>query len=207
LATDTTSKLAPHAGFVPARARRGAAFVEAIIMLPIFTIVFFGVMYVKDVSLAAHEALGRARQCAWAYSKGGCEAKKLPAGCELKTTQFVGNTPDTLFRKRASPAAEPVEGTDAFQEANRSLDEGMQRLPEKSGLVAKLKQAVLDVVMGVADAFGNEKANLYGGTTVTPPVILGPKRSIGMGYRLACNTVPRDLDYVFGKLFEPINPF
>jgi hypothetical protein len=176
-------------------------------MLPVYTIIFFGVMYVKDVVMVAHEALTQARECAWAYSKKGC--KGMPEGCmERPRGARTQNTPDELFTSLTREPVDETQGPNHFDETRQQMKEEMDKKAQGSGgLVGKLKQAVMDIVMEVAEAFGNKKADLYASNTVEPPTLVGSTRVVGISYRLACNTVPKTIIDVFKDLFEPINPF
>lgn len=60
---------------------RGLATVEAAVVLPVFIFIFAGLVYMHRLYSAKLETMVMARECAWAYSNGGCEA--LPPGCEV----------------------------------------------------------------------------------------------------------------------------
>lgn len=77
------------------RARRGAALVEAAILLPFLTIVFAGAVYIGRRELAKQGALLAARSCAWRYAHGACKA--LPPGC-----------PESMFRHDHSDEPDPL---------------------------------------------------------------------------------------------------
>jgi hypothetical protein len=61
--------------------RRGAASAEAVVVLPIFIVLFISLFYVRDQVLAKQAAQERARTCAWLYSWNNCEFDKntMPA--------------------------------------------------------------------------------------------------------------------------------
>ncbi|MBK8169934.1 MAG: pilus assembly protein [Sandaracinaceae bacterium] len=59
---------------------RGAAMVEAAILLPIFILIFGGVMYTSRSFETAVKQQAQARHCAWAYAKNACDGDQ-PAGC------------------------------------------------------------------------------------------------------------------------------
>ncbi len=59
---------------------RGAASVEAVIVLPFFILIFAGVLYVHHLWENRQIALMTARQCAWLFSASGCDEQ--PSGCE-----------------------------------------------------------------------------------------------------------------------------
>lgn len=78
-----------------ARRRRGAALVEAAILLPFLAIVFAGAVYIGRRELAKQQALLTARSCAWRYAESACTA--LPPGC-----------PEALFQLNHSPEPDPL---------------------------------------------------------------------------------------------------
>jgi hypothetical protein len=52
--------------------RRGTASVEAVMLLPLLTILFAGVFYMSSLYNTRQQALVTVRGCAWAYSKRAC---------------------------------------------------------------------------------------------------------------------------------------
>jgi len=75
----------PRAQFRAAGAARGAAMVEAVVVLPVLIILFVSVFYVRNQVLASQAAASEARTCAWAYSMNNCST--VPPGCDA---QIVG---------------------------------------------------------------------------------------------------------------------
>lgn len=63
---------------------RGAASVEAVVVLPVFLILFISLFYVRDQVLARQATQEQARTCAWLYSANNCEfdANSMPAYCD-----------------------------------------------------------------------------------------------------------------------------
>ena len=63
--------------------RRGAASAEAVIVLPIFIVLFISLFYVRDQVLAKQAAQETTRTCAWLYSWNNCQfdEKLMPAEC------------------------------------------------------------------------------------------------------------------------------
>lgn len=58
---------------------RGAASIEAVVALPVFVILFIGVIFVRDLTGARLAADSEARRCAWEFSANGCS--DIPVGC------------------------------------------------------------------------------------------------------------------------------
>lgn len=61
--------------------RIGAAMLEAVIILPVFILIFAGIRYVESLWENRQQALLRARTCAWLYANTGCDHEKLPPNC------------------------------------------------------------------------------------------------------------------------------
>lgn len=59
---------------------QGAAYLEAVIILPTFILIFAGVLFVQHLWEVRQTALITARRCAWQYSSSGC--RESPPGCE-----------------------------------------------------------------------------------------------------------------------------
>ena len=60
--------------------RRGAAAIEAMIVLPLFAICLGGVFFIERLYRAHEQVRMAARRCALEYAVGGCAA--MPPGCE-----------------------------------------------------------------------------------------------------------------------------
>ena len=65
------------------RCERGTASGEIVVMLPVFILLFFGVMHIHRQGLAQQEAQTAARACAYYFAVNGCtdDAAKHPI-CE-----------------------------------------------------------------------------------------------------------------------------
>lgn len=84
------------------RRYRGAASVEAVVVLPFFIIMFVAIQYVGRLFVAQQEAGIHARRCAWEYSMNNCE--QIPKGCEgilarVDEGQAVGDEISSAFDK------------------------------------------------------------------------------------------------------------
>jgi hypothetical protein len=87
---------------------RGAAYVEAILLIFFMIIIFGGVIYLGRYFEAEQRALGIARRCAWTYSWNACEADPacgttghrdcLPAECDGVLGE-LGEEPNDELRK------------------------------------------------------------------------------------------------------------
>ena len=77
-------------------ARRGAASVEAVVVLPVFVILFVSLIFVQRQALARRSAELKARTCAWQYSMNNCS--QVPPGCDdiLDAQQGEARIPDEI---------------------------------------------------------------------------------------------------------------
>lgn len=82
--------------------RRGAAMVEAVILLPVLAVILFGILFVQEHASATQSARGKARRCAWQHAVGGCG--EIPEGC--------GDT-DHQETQRTTPPADAMDAASA----------------------------------------------------------------------------------------------
>ena len=171
-------------------AQRGAAAVEAVIVLPVFVIVFLGLFYVRDQAIVTQQAEQQARSCAWLYSAQDCEGA-IPAGCE-----------GVLTRADARDMAPP--------DLTGKLDEQVNRLKEGKSVNGG------DVVMGIiGPTIGNALEAAFGNATeaktsrqVSRSALFGPgQKTINGQYRLACNLHPTTLEDVAKDAWDKITPW
>jgi hypothetical protein len=147
-------------------AARGAAMVEAVVVLPVLIILFVSVFYVRNQVLARQAAESKARMCAWAFSMSNCDMDRVPAGCE----GFVGVV------SAGGPLGDRVNGE--LSNATYGIAGPIVEVVLKPVLVAAFGQA-LDAKTDVS----YERPGLYGGGT----------QSAHGGYHLACNLTPETL--------------
>ena len=101
------------------RARRGAAMVEAVIVIPVLGLLLVAVPLVFERYATHQEALATVRRCAFVFAVGGC--RDVPPGCD-----------DVLHRE---DAPETDEQTDVVAQArsNDSAGDGadvFEKVPE-----------------------------------------------------------------------------
>ena len=126
------------------RTERGAASVEAVVVLPVLIILFVSVFYVAGQVLGQQAAERQARACAWAYSMNNCTS--VPAGC------------DATLVSAAAPLTKGLE--DALSKAGAGI---------AAPVVSSVLRPFLDLAFGQAlDAKTEviyERPALYGGGT------------------------------------------
>jgi hypothetical protein len=172
------------------RAQRGVAAVEAVIVLPVFVIVFLGLFYVRDQAIATQQAEQQARSCAWLYSAQDCEGA-IPAGCD-----------GVLTRADAPDMAPP--------DLKGKLDEQVSRLKQGKNVDGG------DLVMGIiGPTVGNALEAAFGNAVeaktsrqVSHSALFGPgQKTINGQYRLACNLHPTTLEDVAKDAWDKITPW
>jgi hypothetical protein len=176
-------------------------------MLPVFTIIFFGVMYVKNASVVALVNLSKARECAWTYSNNACE--NLPPGCE-DGQRLNLNTPDTLFRTdKPNPRHEAPPDDSGLKETVTNLnDKATDGADSDPGLKGVLKGAVKTLLGWVAGIFENDKRDISVAQTISKAAVLGNRKvTVSAGYRIPCNEKAQTLGEVFLKFLDAVNPF
>jgi hypothetical protein len=162
--------------------RRGVASVEAVIVLPIFVLLFVGVMYFGRLSLAKADSDAEARACAWLYSMNNCQ--EVPPGCEAPTAAFASSANDT----------DPLADT---------LREGQHAL-ESSGVVAAIVRPMLGRV--VNEIVGGSRVAHAGRAVVRPPLFGGDTKHVRGSFRLACNLAPETASGVADKVWALFRP-
>jgi hypothetical protein len=206
-------------------------------MLPVFTIIFFGVMFLKDSVVTSEVNLSRARDCAWEYSnkacpKGGDDYTKA-MGCTIDPGDSAfSNTPDKLFvtgdgsggnAGTSSVPTCPKVGSDSGGNAGS----GTQADPsEESGICTKLRESKnagkgsssgkagdLRAKTGnfldmVANLFENERHTVAAASVLNSPKILGSgKVTVSSAFRVSCNTEQKGILDYLGDLLSSVNPF
>jgi hypothetical protein len=163
--------------------QRGAASIEAVVILPFLILVYFGVALVFGRYDATQRSWASARSCAWAYSQRGCQGD-LPAECGAAT---------------AGPSEIPE---------NPELDEAART--EQVQARGEEQQKVLD---GMNHALGDPRRTLFGEyTTVTAaidfraPLLFGEHRRVSVTYHLACNLKEQRLSDIAKDFVDAVLP-
>jgi hypothetical protein len=69
---------------------RGTASLEALMVLPLFLVLWIGIHHMNRVHAGVLATRGQARSCAWRYSNGGCRGE-LPAECSAAGSESEAN--------------------------------------------------------------------------------------------------------------------
>ncbi len=148
--------------------KRGTASVEAVILLPILILLFFGIVYVARVDNAKLSVLTQARGKAWPASMQACEGDAVSANQEHPEVKGVNN-----------------EVNNALSQASQSTS-GNVKSPI-GGFVGKLLDIPLKALFG-------QSVTTSAAQDVPRPAFLGGKETTVVGnYRLPCNIKPYTL--------------
>jgi hypothetical protein len=185
---------------------RGAAYVEAILVIIFMTIIFVGVTYLGNFFDANQRALGIARQCAWAFSKNACEYDP-----ECGQPDHYPCLPDVCSEVLGQMEREPNEALKESVEESQNESQGLpSERKEPSGPKEK-KQEELRV--GVETEMGPMMEMLVGesliavgaGKVPLPRMIPDAESKVTVSYWLPCNLRHKDAFDVamnlFGALF------
>jgi hypothetical protein len=157
---------------------RGAASVEAVVVLPFFVLLFISLFYVRDQVLTRQAAQERARTCAWLYSNNSCDKGQLPPECQ----DVVKDVP--LAADAAKTVTDKLTGDGFFQD-----------------VVSGLIDSALETAFGSAFDVKVERE-------VARPAIYGGKTQAIVGeYHLACNLKPKTKIDVAKDAWSRVNPF
>lgn len=186
------------------RESRGAAFVEAVLVILFMTIVLAGILYFGRYFEARQAALALARQCAWAYSRNSCQEDPecgepghlpcLPPRCaallrlEQRADQQLGNkVADARAIVQAAGGAHTSAATVAARERFRE------------GVAEKAAQ-MLELLVG-------EYVYAASATTIEgSPALPGAPTDVNVRYFLPCNSRQRDSLNIAVELFGKLRP-
>jgi len=153
-----------------------------VVALPVLVLLFVGAGYVRDLTVATHEARTTARTCAWLYSANNCRA----TDAEGNSLGFPAECLPILSR-------DGVFG-DGAAGANDDLDDAKSQLHRTGSGVGDFIQTILEPVLdGVFGEAGTAKAT----RSVQRPTIFGGSTvAVAGNYRIACNVSETTLDSV-----------
>jgi hypothetical protein len=163
--------------------RRGAASVEAVVALPVFALLFVGILYLDARFTARNDAEGQARSCAWLYSAANCA--NVPVECEgiVTTRTTSGLVPDAV--------ANAVNGGDG-------------KLRSMGALVTNIVDGLLGRALG--GVFGRS-LDAAATRTVERPMVFGGRTIAVVGrYYLPCNLEAEEAESVAKDAWDIFRP-
>lgn len=186
------------------RRQRGAAFVEAVLVILFMTIVLAGMLYFGRYFEARQRALALARQCAWAYSRSSCQVDPkcgepghfpcLPPSCaELLQ---VEHQPDQELRNKVADARALVQASGSGRASAATVD-AEERF--RAGVAEKTAQ-MLELLVG-------EYVYASSASTIASSAALpGAPTELNVSYFLPCNLKRQDRLNIAVELFSKLKP-
>jgi hypothetical protein len=149
--------------FKTRRKRAGAASLEAVILLPVFILIFAGILYVETLWETQQQALLQARKCAWLYANTGCDEEQLTQDCVDALHDTEGLT----------------EGNSLAESMNGGVLDGLTEVP----LVGPVIEGLFASAFDSRSSRKIQRTPILGEKTVA---VIG-------GYYLICNEKERDM--------------
>lgn len=148
--------------------------VEGAVMLPVFVLIFIGVIYLSRVYHTNLNAAEKVRECAWAYSLKGCDS--LPPHCQRSpTTPKVDVSLSGLGNKVK----------DSFGELqSKGIPSDVGDLKEALGPISDLLASSL--------ALENEQKLIAVEGYKRPAFFGGGQHNTSRNYTIMCNETPRE---------------
>lgn len=114
-------------------ARRGAASIEALLVITMFTLLWVGVRHLGRLSLLEQQALSQARSCAFLIATSGCQ--NVPTECAAETQNTAPSQEAEDLRDAAKSGTDESEDAEPIQETLSShVDDGFfKRTSAKAG--------------------------------------------------------------------------
>lgn len=159
---------------------------EAVVVLPVFFVLFVGVFYLGRLIAARHAVDTQARSCAWLYAANDCE--QVPPQCEgrVRVAQQKGTWNGRLF--------------DVMEDGARQMQSAGDAKGVLAGVVGKLLGPALDAMFG-KELEATESAELE-----RPPLFGGDTTTLSRAYRLSCNVAARTPLSVAKEAWQEIRP-
>lgn len=169
---------------------RGAASVEAVIVLPLFVILFVGIFWIRDRQEAKLIADQEARRCAWTYSALGCDDSKIPPGCVMRDANLQLDGDLSIPYESVSTSVSSL----ATNRGDLGLGNFVKNLI-LDNVVARLGEALTHNTEATA-ALERERPDLFGGGQA---IVSGK-------YRLACNLKSHTPDSLLDAAWKKLMP-
>lgn len=188
----------------PGAGLRGAAFVEAVLVLLFLSVVLAAMLYLGRYFEARQQALALARQCAWAYSRNACledprcgEPGHFPCLPAICAELFqIEQEPDLELRNKVSDALALVQasGTGSASQATVGTQERF-----REGVAEKAAQ-MMELLMG-------EYVYATGASTIAASTSLpNAQTELSVSYFLPCNLKHKDGLGMAVELYGKLKP-
>lgn len=179
-------RLPPTSSRAHARSRvRGAAYVEAILLIFFMIIIFGGVIYLGNYFEGQQRAQAIARRCAWVFSWNACDKTiPLPDVCAGVVGDTV-NEPNDELRSGIATAQANAEDANGGMGNAKNDDDATRRQNLRTGVQNEMSP-FYEMLFGQAfTAVGRSKI-------VRPATLPNAEDSIAVSYYLPCNLNHQD---------------
>ena len=186
---------------------RGAAYVEAILLILFMIIIFGGVLYLGRYFEAQQRALGVARRCAWEFSwnacikdpdcgKGGNHRECLPAVCDGVFGDGPKDEPNSEIEANINAARQSAQTSNG----NTINDTG-----KDAGRKQDLRNGVTDELRPFYEMIVGQYVTAEARSEIARPASLpDAESSIGASFYLPCNLKHEDPLPVAIRLFTKL---
>lgn len=144
--------------------------VEAVVVLPVFIVIFVSLLYARDQVLARQQANTLARSCAWQYSMNNCSHKPPECSAVLAGPILSGMKHPDLEDALTTGAADALSNADASDLVGAAV----------GAILGPAFEAVLGRSVTATARRKVERPALYGGDVKT----------VQGSYELPCNLAP-----------------
>lgn len=165
------------------RDTRGAAYTEAVIVIPVFILLWAAVIHVGGSFQAKSVASQTARRCAWAYANGGCD--DVPEGCEGVVGGADRQFDDGDIDDVAGDDGQKIR--DGVQQISDPIDDSIGEIPVAGDII--------HAIVGTA-------TTATAGVPVKRPKVLGGQRQrLTTSYTVMCNEREKTLGSIVTGAF------
>ena len=184
--------------------QRGAAFVEALLVIAFMTVILASILYFGRYFEARQRALAVARQCAWAYSRNACqedpkcgESGHFPCLPSICAALFqVVQEPDLELRKEVADAQALVQSSGSGSASQATV-----------AAQGRFREGVADKVAQMLELLVGEHVYASGTSTIEASASLpNAETTLSVNYFLPCNLKHKDGLGMAVELFGKLKP-
>jgi hypothetical protein len=155
--------------------QRGAVFVEALIVIPILTLIFAGMLYIRTLYLAKMHAMEAVRGASWQYT-------------QMQNCGHAGNGPSAGYDPLSAPPFTGSSGGQSGTDGSSPISDTGANTDNGDLSSAGLDNTSVGGVLGDALNLGSFSgtATMNGASPIFPSVTAGYQMT------LTCNEIPQD---------------
>lgn len=155
--------------------QRGAVFVEALIVIPVLTLIFAGMLFIRGLYLAKMNAMETVRGATWQFT-------------QMQNCGHPGNGPSAGYDPQSAPPFAGGTGGQSGNDGSSPLSDTGANLDNGDLSGTGLENTSVGGVLGDALNLGSfsGSATMNGGAPIFPSVTAGYQMT------LTCNEIPQD---------------